>query len=147
MKTNTLPFTLEKSFEAPILKVWKTITNNELMKQWYFDIADFKPEPGFEFQFYGGTENKRYLHLCKVNEVIFSKKISYSWRFDGYPGQSLLTFQLYKEGDKKTKLKLIHEGLETFPADNPDFAKKSFAEGWTYIIGTSLKEFLESTTD
>lgn len=39
------------------------------MKQWYFDIKEFKPEVGFEFQFYGGTEEKRYLHLCKNLEA------------------------------------------------------------------------------
>jgi hypothetical protein len=33
--------------------------------------------------------------------------------------------------------------LETFPADYPDFAKKNFAEGWNWIIGTSLKDYLE----
>jgi hypothetical protein len=43
----------------------------------------------------------------------------------------------------QTHLKLTHEGLETFPADNPDFAKGNFVEGWNWIIGTSLKEFLE----
>jgi hypothetical protein len=43
-----------------------------------------------------------------------------------------------------TKLKLIHEGLGTFPARNPDFAKENFEEGWNWIIGTSLKEFLEN---
>jgi hypothetical protein len=40
-------------------------------------------------------------------------------------------------------VKLTHEGLETFPQNNPDFAKESFMQGWTYILGTSLKKFLE----
>ncbi|HEY8895376.1 MAG TPA: SRPBCC domain-containing protein, partial [Niastella sp.] len=58
-----------------------------------------------------------------------------------YEGNSFVTFELYPEGNG-TRLKLTHEGLETFPM-NPDFAKKNFMEGWTQIIGTSLKEFLE----
>jgi hypothetical protein len=40
-------------------------------------------------------------------------------------------------------LKLTHEGLETFPASNTDFAKENFVAGWTHIVGTSLKEFVE----
>ncbi|MCW3114716.1 MAG: hypothetical protein JWR18_3112, partial [Segetibacter sp.] len=56
-------------------------------------------------------------------------------------GNSVVTFELFDEGSK-TRLKLTHAGLETFPANIPDFAKENFAEGWTYITGTSLSNFL-----
>jgi uncharacterized protein YndB with AHSA1/START domain len=82
------------------------------------------------------------LHLCKITEVVIGKKLSYSWRYDGYEGNSFVTFELFPEGNK-TRLKLTHKGLETFPINNPDFAKENFIDGWTYITGTSLKEFLE----
>ncbi len=59
-----------------------------------------------------------------------------------YQGNSTVTFELFEEGDK-TRLKLTHEGLETFPEHKKDFAKESFTEGWTYITGTSLKAFVE----
>jgi len=138
------PFVIERTFNAPIEKVWKAITNKEDMKQWYFDLAEFQPEVGFEFQFEGGNENRSYLHLCKITEVVVGKKLTYSWRYDGYEGNSFVTFELFAEGDK-TRLKLTHEGLETFPLTNPDFAKKNFVEGWTEIIGSSLKEFVEKS--
>ena len=77
-------------------------------------------------------------------EVINQKKLSYTWRYDGYEGDSLVTFELFKEGDK-TRVKLTHEGLETFPASNNDFAPANFLEGWAYIISTSLKEYSEET--
>ncbi len=114
-------------------------------RTWYFDIAEFKPEVGFEFQFEGGKDDKCYLHLCKITEVIPRKKLQYSWQYDGYEGNSFVTFELFAEGNK-TRLKLTHEGLETFPISNPDFAKENFVEGWTYLIGTSLKEFAEKAT-
>jgi uncharacterized protein YndB with AHSA1/START domain len=136
------PFVIERTFNAPIEKIWKAITNKDAMKQWYFDLAEFKPTVGFEFQFPGeGHKGEKYLHLCKITEVIVGKKLTYSWRYDGYEGNSFVTFELFEEGGK-TRLKLTHEGLETFPMNNPDFAKESFAEGWTYIIGTSLKKFI-----
>jgi uncharacterized protein YndB with AHSA1/START domain len=105
-------------------------------------LAEFKPEIGFEFQFYGGTEEKSYLHLCKITDVVPNKKLTYSWKYDGFAGESFVTFELFPEGDK-TRLRLTHEGLETFPADVPDLARKNFEQGWTEIIGTSLKEYLE----
>jgi uncharacterized protein YndB with AHSA1/START domain len=112
------------------------------MKQWYFDLEEFKPEVGFEFRFWGGTEQKKYLHLCKVVEVIHSQKLKYSWRYDGYEGISYVTFELLDLGGK-TRVRLTHEGLESFPRSNPDLARKNFVEGWTAIIGTSLNEFME----
>lgn len=139
------PFIIERTYNAPIKKVWEAITQKEKMKQWYFDLAEFKTEVGFEFQFSGGPdEGNQYLHLCKVTEVVPGKKLAYSWRYDGYPGNSFVTFELLEEGDK-TKLKLTHAGLESFDTNNPDFNPKNFAEGWTQIIGTSLKEFLQNS--
>ena len=139
---------IERTYNAPVEKVWKALTDKDEMKKWYFDLAEFKPEPGFEFQFYGeGKQGEKFLHLCKVIEVIPNKKLTYSWRYDGYEGNSFVTFELFPEGDK-TKVRLSHKGLESFPVtSNKDFAKENFIEGWTYIIGTGLKEYVEHTNN
>ena len=139
---NTSPIVKEVIINATVLKVWKAITDKDEMKQWYFDLAEFKPEVGFEFQFEGGPDDRKYLHLCKITEVIPNKKLSYSWKYDRYEGDSFVTFELFDENGK-TRLKLTHSGIETFPADNPDFARKNFDEGWTSIIEKSIKDYLE----
>ena len=137
------PFIIERIYNASIAKVWKAISDKNEMKKWYFDLVEFKTEVGFEFQFYGGKEpDKPYLHLCKITEVVPGKKLSHSWRYNGYEGNSFVTFELFEEGEK-TKLKLSHAGLETFPINNPDFKKENFVVGWTHILGTSLNDFLE----
>ena len=137
-------YRIEQIYHAPISLVWKAITDKDEMKLWYFDLPEFMPEAGREFRFKGGpTEDRQYTHICRITEVIPEREIAYSWQYDGYSGSSLVAFELFDEGEQ-TRLKLTHEGLETFPADNPDFAKKNFAEGWTWIIGTSLKEFIEN---
>lgn len=137
------PFIIERTFNAPAKTVWKAITEEALMRQWYFNLPGFKAEVGFKFQFTGGKDpDRQYLHLCEILEVIPEKKLKHSWRYDGYEGNSFVTFELFAEGDK-TKLKLTHEGLETFPISNTDLAAENFAKGWTDIVGRSLKEFLE----
>jgi uncharacterized protein YndB with AHSA1/START domain len=139
----TQPFVIEKTYNAPIAKVWEAITDNNKMKEWYFKMEDFKPEVGFEFEFDGtGSDGTKYLHLCKVTEVVPGKKLSHSWTYKDIPGKSLVTWELFDEGGK-TRLKLTHVGLETFPQNKPDFAKESFSKGWTYITGTSLANYLE----
>jgi uncharacterized protein YndB with AHSA1/START domain len=136
------PVIIERTLNAPIVKVWEAITNKDEMKKWYFNIKEFKPEVGFEFQFEAiGKENKRFLHLCKITEVVIGKKLAYTWRYDGYEGNSIVTFELFEEGNK-TRLKLTHTGLETFPQTS-DFARQNFVEGWTHIIGIALKGFVE----
>lgn len=139
---STNEFIISRTFDAPIKKVWQAITDKNQMKEWYFNLAEFKAETGFEFQFEAGKDEKKYMHLCKITEVIPGKKLAYSWRYDGYEGNSIVTFELFAEGNK-TMLRLTHEGLETFPKSNSDLAKENFAEGWTSIIGSSLKKFLE----
>lgn len=136
------PFIIERTFDAPIATVWKAITDKDTMKLWYFDLPAFRPEVGCEFTFSGGKpDGTVYVHLCQVKEVIAGRKISYSWGYQGVEGDSLVTFELFAEGDK-TKLKLTHAGLETFPASNPHLAAQNFARGWTEIITVFLENFL-----
>ena len=137
------PFIIERTYKAPVEKVWEAITDKEQTKQWYFDIPAFKPEVGTEFSFSGtGTDGTEYIHLCKVTEVIPNKKLSHTWTYKDQQGASLLTWELFEEGEN-TRVKLTHEGLESFPQDKKDFGRDSFTAGWNHIVGKSLKEFLE----
>ena len=140
----TKPIVIERIYNAPVEKVWQALTDKKQMKEWYFDLEEFKPQVGFEFRFYGqGHKGEQYLHLCRITEAVKNKKLAYTWKYEGFPGESLVTFELADAGGK-TKLTLTHSGLHTFPADNPDFAIESFNGGWTEIIGTSLKKFVEA---
>ena len=137
------PFVIERTLNAPVEKVWKAITDRDQMEKWYFKLAEFKPEVGFEFTFEGGSKEMTYVHLCQITKIEQGKLLQYSWRYQEYPGNSYVTFELFPEG-AATRLKLTHEGLESFPQDNKDFARESFSKGWTYIIGTSIKNYLEN---
>jgi uncharacterized protein YndB with AHSA1/START domain len=132
---------IERTFNAPVERVWKALTDLEQMRQWYFDLKEFKPKVGFEFQFVVEHEGTTHDHRCKVTEVIPQKKLAYTWRYKGHEGDSLVTFELFADGDK-TRLKLTHEGMETFPK-TPAYARENFEKGWTEIIGSELKQFVE----
>ena len=132
---------VEAHCDARAEKIWQALTDNNEMKKWYFDLDEFKPEKGFQFQFQGGTETKTYTHLCEITEVVPYKKLSHTWGYEGYPGNSIVTFELFPE-ENKTRVKVTHEGLETFPS-SPDFERENFRNGWTAIIGTNLKSFVE----
>jgi uncharacterized protein YndB with AHSA1/START domain len=126
---NAEPIQIEKIFDASAATIWEALTNKDIMKQWYFDLEEFKPEVGFEFRFPGGPDGKSYTHICTVISAVQERQLAYTWRYEGYPGISTVTFDLHPETNK-TRFRLTHEGLESFPADNPDLARGNFVSGW-----------------
>jgi uncharacterized protein YndB with AHSA1/START domain len=136
------PFVIERVYNASVERVWKAMTDKNEMKGWYFNLAAFKAVPGFEFEFTGTHDDRTYLHKCRIQEVIPNRKLSYSWTYDGIKGYSEVSFELFPEGTK-TRLRLTHTGIETFPADNHDFDRENFVEGWTQIVNENLAGYLE----
>ena len=135
---------LERIFNSPVERVWHAITDINQMRLWYFpQLENFQPEKGFETQFNVHHEGKDFLHIWKVKDVVPMKKISIEWKYEGYPGTSLVSFELFPRGNK-TRLLLTHEGIESFmPAKYPELGKKNFIEGWTAFMDNELKQFLE----
>src|SRR5436305_14486212 len=84
---------VERSFNAPVARVWRALTDAGEMRQWYFDLKEFKPEVGFEFEFVVEHEGNTYHHLCKVTEVIAQQKIAYNCRYQAERVDSLVTFE------------------------------------------------------
>ncbi|WP_256012363.1 SRPBCC family protein [Desertivirga xinjiangensis] len=140
----TKPLVVEDIYNAPIEKVWKALTDKDQMKEWYFDISGFKPEKGFKFSFTGGDENVQYLHECEVLHVEAPNKLSYTWTYPEYDRRSVLTVELFEEAERQTRLRLSHEGLGSFQTDDPNFSVSSFTGGWNFILGESLKNYVET---
>lgn len=144
MKKIDPPIIVKQNFHSPLEIVWKSITELEKMHQWYFEkIPSFKPEVGFKTQFNIKSGERNFLHKWEVLEVIPHKLIKYNWKYENYPGDSNVTFELLAENNK-TKLKLTVEVLEDFPQNIPEFKRESCIGGWEYFIKDRLKKYLES---
>lgn len=132
-----------EKFNCNSIRLWRALTNPAQMKLWYFDLAHFEATPGFQFQFYGeGHTGVQYLHHCEVKTSKAPELLSYSWRYEGIPGESTVSFNI-TEVENGCRLDLVHTGLDTFPQDNPDMATSSFQDGWNYLIATALKGYVE----
>jgi uncharacterized protein YndB with AHSA1/START domain len=88
------------------------------------------------------NEGRDFLHVWRVTEVVPQEKLVYNWKYENYPGDSFVVFELTAHGDK-TKLKLTTDVQEDFPDDIPEFRRESGLAGWEYFIQKSLREFLE----
>ena len=132
------PFVIEQVYAAPIEKVWQALT--DAMRVWYFpQLQKFEPVTGFAFEF--TPDGSPYGKEWVVTDVVAGRKLAHTWAYKNYPGSSEVTFELVEQDDK-TRLKLTHTGLESFPAD-PHFARRRFEEGWAQILGSNLKGYLE----
>ena len=137
----TEPLVIERTFNASTAQVWMALTDVDAMREWFFDLKEFQPRVGFEFQFVVEHDGMVYDHRCKITEVIPQKKLAYTWRYAGYEGDSLVTIELSAKGGQ-THVRLTHEGLETLSGLSA-FARGRFVEGWTHIIGSALKDYVE----
>ena len=133
---------ITRIIDAPAIRVWKALTDKEELKKWQPFFKDFELVVGNEIRFKLGRDPEhQYLHISKVIEVIEVKKLVYSWRYEGYTGNSNVIFELIPEGNK-TKLLLTHKILDPFPTDNPDFASNNFEKGWNYTAD-GVKNYVE----
>jgi len=145
MKITEEPIIVEQFFHKPIAEVWSALTELQQMRQWFFEnIPDFRPEVGFSNRFIVNNEGRVLPHLWRIVEIDPLKKITYNWKYEGYAGDSRVTFELFgKTGG--TKLRVSHKTMTDFSANIPEFTRESCLGGWQYFINQRLKEYLEKS--
>lgn len=142
MRKGDPPVIVEQTFNASVATVWSAITDIDQMRLWYFDnIPSFRPEVGFETRFTVRSDGRDFPHLWKITAVVPQQKIEYNWKYDGYPGDSYVAFELFEQ-DGLTKLRLTARIVETFSDDVPEFTRESCIGGWEFFIKKSLKDYL-----
>jgi len=143
MKKSNKNIIIEQFFNKSITEVWAAITELDQMTQWFFEnIEEFKAVVDFETQFVVQSEERKFTHQWRITEVIPLKKIVYNWKYEEYPGNAHVTFELFEE-EKGTKMRLTNQELDNFPNDIPEFSEASCREGWNYFIGQRLKDYLK----
>jgi len=135
---------IEQEFNAPVGKVWKSLTDKDALSHWFFPIDEFKPEVGYTFIFYTGGEEQKYEHVCKITEIIENKKISYTWKYPDVDGDSVVTYELFPKDNNKTILVFTHKGICSFPQNDPIFKRDTFLNEWNEKIKFILKEYVEA---
>lgn len=141
---NAKPIIVEQSYKTGIEKVWKALTDINLMKQWYFIIDDFELTEGATFNFYEPGEKRKFHHRCLIKKIAYMKMLQHTWTYPDYSdGESIITWELEQTGTE-VRVKLTHEKVESFDDAGPDFKRENFEAGWNEILGTSLRTILEA---
>ncbi len=129
-----MPLIVTKQLEASPLTVWNAITKLDQMQQWFFEqIENFEPIVGFETNFVVKSGDRVFPHLWEITEVIKESKIVYSWKYEGYEGDSFVTF-LLTENNSGTEISVTTKIVEDFTDGIPEFQHESCIAGWEYFL-------------
>ncbi|TKG93684.1 SRPBCC domain-containing protein [Puteibacter caeruleilacunae] len=143
MIDRTTPIIVEHSSNKDIETVWAAITERDQMVQWFFEnIEAFEPRMDFTTSFDVQSGDRNFNHQWRILEVIPFQKIVYHWSYAEYPGEGRVTFELLPQGEK-TLIRLTNTGLDSFPADLPEFTRESCLGGWNYFIKERLANYLQ----
>lgn len=77
-----------------------------------------------------------------MTEVVPIKKIEYNWKFESYPGDSFVAFELREQGSQTILTVTVHV-VESFPGNAPEFTRESAVGGWEYFINQRITEYLK----
>lgn len=108
-QTEALSFEFE--LEHAPEKVWRALTNPELLAEWLLPVVGFELEQGAAFMFktqpypgWDGTVN------CRLLEIDAPRKISYTWSVPFL--DTVVTFTLTPRGSG-TRLSLVQSGFKS----------------------------------
>jgi uncharacterized protein YndB with AHSA1/START domain len=118
-------------------KVWRALTDPELLAEWLLPVSGLQLAPGTAFTFktqpYPGWDGTV---KCKVLESETHKKLSYTWVVGDMALDTVVTFTLTPT-DSGTRLSLVQSGFK--PDQKQNFGGARY--GWK-MMGGKLVDLL-----
>ncbi len=134
-QTDSITFEFELNHTPQ--KVWRALTDPELLAQWLLPALEFKLEPGAEFTLktqpypgWDGTVN------CKMLEIEHQRKLSYTWAVGDMGLDTVVTFTLTPT-QSGTRVSLVQAGFK--PHQKQNFGGARY--GWK-LMGGKLIDLL-----
>lgn len=135
-QSDTLSFEIELRHSPQ--KVWRALTEPELLKRWLLPVTGLKLEPGAAFtlntQPVGGWDGTV---KCRVLEIDALKKLKYAWVVGDMELDTIVTFTL-APSDAGTRLSITQSGFK--PHQKQAFGGARY--GWN-LMGGRLIDLLE----
>jgi uncharacterized protein YndB with AHSA1/START domain len=139
-KADTQSISLEYDLPHPPAKVWRALTEPELLAQWLM-ANDMRPTVGHSFTFKAEpTPWWDGIVHCEVLEIEPHKRLRYTWRSgpESSPLDTVVTWTLTPTASGGTRLALEHSGFLSTNA----FAFDGASKGWQRMLGEGLTDVL-----
>jgi len=132
--TETRTLVIERTFPHPPEKLWRALTDSQLMAQWLLK-NDFELAPGRKFQFRNEPMPQwDGIIDCEVLVVDPLKKLSYTWNALSLESVVLFTLTPAESG---TNLRMEHSGFR--PDQQQAYGGAKY--GWTKFL-SNLEQLL-----
>lgn len=136
------PIVISALFDVSIEEVWSALSKKEELIRWYFPVRQYEFTEGEMFSFYESNHSENYLHHCRFLKIKPFRKIETSWSHPEHSaGSSVVSWKLEPAGSR-TKVTLVHTGVENFSDAGPEFSRENFQVGWTTIVHKNLRNHL-----
>ena len=133
----TRTLVIEKVFPHPPEKVWRALTENQLVAQWLMK-NDFEPKVGRKFKFQSEpVPNWDGVINCEVLIVEHLKRLSYSWSTLGLDSVVIWTLTPAQGG---THVRMEHSGF----GPDQQRAYQGANYGWQKFLG-AMEQVLART--
>ncbi len=125
--------------EAPVEVVWRTITEPDLIRTWFSDVADVEARPGAVGSLTFRGDGKGDPKVVNITVVAAERPHRFSYRWVHPHGESateanstLVTFTLVADGDERTRLRVVETGLDQMDmaADEKQKFFEEHRHGW-----------------
>ncbi len=140
-KSQTDAITFELDLKHSPRKVWRALTEPELLAQWLLPVFGLDLNPGAAFTFktqphppWDGTVN------CRIIEVEPMQRLSYAWVVGDMELDTTVTFTL-EPTESGTRLTLVQSGFK--PSQKQNFGGARY--GWK-LMGGKLIELLANAS-
>lgn len=101
---------IERIFDAPRPRVWRAMTDPELVKQWWgrgnpLTVERLEVERGGHWRFVEHSDDGDHGFEGRFREVVPPEKLSMTFEWDGAPGHTVVqTIMLEDMGDNRTRM-------------------------------------------
>ena len=101
---------VERIFNAPRERVWRAMTEPELLTQWWgrgnkLVIEKHEMERGGHWRFVEHTDHGAFGFEGRFREIVPPERLVLTFEFDGMPGHVVVNFMTLEDlGDGRTKL-------------------------------------------
>jgi len=116
--------------------VFKALTDDNELTQWFPDQAILEPKVGGKMKFTFFAKNAENLDRDffpegEIIEFIPNKKLAYTWKPNSIPDfpRTVVTWNLEKIDENKTRIVLVHSGFTGKPTE----LFKDHNAGWDYF--------------
>ncbi len=135
-----LDITMERLFEAPVDRVWRALTEPEMIERWLMSAEGYEARVGVRFTLRDtiGTECRGRAD-CEVLELVPPRRMVWSWRGTEDPARTRLVIEL-EASDGGTRLTLRHTG------EADERTATGTTRGWTEKL-RALTELLANEGD